>query len=218
MGDKDQFITLETKRGGVVTFGDNGQGHIMGIGKIQITPSIYVDNVLYVSGLKHNLISISQLCDKGFKVSFEASICTVTNPIDSSIILVGKRYGNVYLIDLNNLSSSNHCLVADNAKMNEIGWLWHRRLGHASTHLILKLLKMDLVKGIPSLDFENNRICDACQFGKQTRNSFKSKNVVSTTRPLELLHMDLFGPTRTTSLGGKKYGLVIVDDYSRFTW
>ena len=105
----------------------------MGIGKIQITPSIYVDNVLYVSGLKHNLISISQLYDKGFKVSFKASICTVTNPIDSSIILVGKHYGNIYLIDLNNLSLSNHCLVADNAKMNEIGWLWHRRLGHAST-------------------------------------------------------------------------------------
>ena len=74
------------------------------------------------------------------------------------------------------------------------------------------------VKGLPKVNYERNRLCDACQLGKQTRNIFKSKNIVSTTRPLELLHMDLFGSTRITSLGGKRYGLVIVDDYSRFTW
>ena len=122
-GDKEQFITLEDKRGGVVTFGDNGKGQIMGFGKIQITPSTFIENVLYVDGLKYNLISISQLCNKGFKVSFEASICTVSNPIDNSIIFVGNRNDNVYLIDLDNLSISNHCLIADNAKVNEIGWL-----------------------------------------------------------------------------------------------
>ena len=54
--------------------------------------------------------------------------------------------------------------------------------------------------------------------GKQTKNTFKPKNLVSTTRPLELLRMNLFGPNRTTSLGGKRYRLVIIDDYSRFTW
>ena len=71
---------------------------------------------------------------------------------------------------------------------------------------------------MPILSFEEDKICDACQLGKQTRNPFKSKYIISTSRPLKLLHIDLFGPTRTTSLGGKKYGLVIVDDYSRFIW
>ena len=85
-------------------------------------------------------------------------------------------------------------------------------------HQISKLIKRDLVKGISKLNFEENKICDACQLGKQTKNPFKSKNIISTSRPLKLLHMDLFRPTRTTSLGGKRYGLVIVDDYSRFTW
>ena len=65
---------------------------------------------------------------------------------------------------------------------------------------------------------DSNHVCKACQLGKYTRTSFKPKNVVTTTRPLELLHIDLFGPTRSTSLGGKKYGLVIVHDYSRYTW
>ena len=68
------------------------------------------------------------------------------------------------------------------------------------------------------MDFENDLFCDACAKGKHTRSSFKSKNCVSTSRPLELLHLDLFGPTRTMSLGGKQYGFVLVDDFSRFTW
>jgi len=77
---------------------------------------------------------------------------------------------------------------------------------------------MDLVKGLPKISFKFDLLCDACQQGKQHKASFKSKNVVSTLRPLELLHMDLFGLSRTLSLGGKKYGLVIVDDYTRLTW
>ena len=81
-----------------------------------------------------------------------------------------------------------------------------------------KLVKNDLVIGLPKLKFDKDKICDACQFGKQVRNSFKSKNLVSTSRPLELLHIDLFGPMDVISMGGKSYGFVIVDDYSRFTW
>ena len=81
-----------------------------------------------------------------------------------------------------------------------------------------KLIRKDLVRGLAKVRLETNKLCDACQLGKQTRNSFRPKNIVSTSRSLELIHMDLFGPTRITSLGEKKYGLVIVDDYSRFTW
>lgn len=71
---------------------------------------------------------------------------------------------------------------------------------------------------MPKLKFENDQICDACQLGKQIRTSFKTKKVVSTSTPLELLHIDLFGPNSTTSLESKSYGFVIVDDYSRYTW
>jgi len=61
-------------------------------------------------------------------------------------------------------------------------------------------------------------LCEACQKGKQAKSTFKLLNVISTLRRLELLHMDLFDPSKTMSLGGNYYGLVIVDDYSRFTW
>ena len=123
IGDKEAFVTLRMKEGGTVTFGDDSKGHIMGIGKIQITPQTCLENVLYVLGLKHNLISISQLCDKGYKVSFESSSCRVTNPFDTSIVFIGHRQGNIYVIDLNDIVNINHCLVVDNAKSNELGWL-----------------------------------------------------------------------------------------------
>ena len=78
-------------------------------------------------------------------------------------------------------------------------------------HHLNHLVKKDLVIGIPKLKFKKNKLCEACKKGKQVKNSFQSKNVVSTSKPLELLHIDLFGPSRTMSLGDNYYGLVIVD-------
>ncbi len=105
-GDKEQFFILEPKKGGAVTFGDNNQGHIIGIGKVQITSSTFVDNVWLVDGLKHNLLSISQLCDKGFDVLFKQSLCIITNSIDNSLVFKGIRRGNVYVVDLDDLAKN----------------------------------------------------------------------------------------------------------------
>ena len=75
----------------MVTFGDDSKGYIIGIGKIQIIPQTCLENVIYVLGLKHNLISISQLCNKDYKVYFESSLCVVTNPFDGSTIFIENR-------------------------------------------------------------------------------------------------------------------------------
>ena len=85
-------------------------------------------------------------------------------------------------------------------------------------NLIAKLVRKYLVNSQSKINFRKNKIYDVCQLGKQTRSSFKLRNIILTTKPLELLHMDLFGPTRTISLDGKKYRFVIIDDYSRFAW
>jgi len=85
-------------------------------------------------------------------------------------------------------------------------------------HDLNKLISTDLVVGLSKIKFDKDHICEACQKGKQIRHSFKLKSVVSTSKPLELLHMDLFGPSRTMSLGGNYYVLVIVHHFSRFTW
>ena len=95
--------------------------------------------------------------------------------------------------------------------------LWRKRLGHASLSLLNKLVFTDLVVGLHSIKYNDDKVCDACAAGKQVRTSFKSENCVSTSRPLELLHVDLCAPIRITSRGGKRFVFFIVDDYSRFT-
>jgi len=76
---------------------------------------------------------------------------------------------------------------------------------------------MKLVKGLPEQQYHSNALCGACQRGKIVKTNFRSKNIVSTSRPLELLHIDLFGEVKTASINGKKYGLIIVDDYNKWS-
>jgi transposase InsO family protein len=99
-----------------------------------------------------------------------------------------------------------------------MGWLWHRRLAHVGMKNLHKLLKGDHVLGLTDVYFEKDRPYAACQVGKQVRSTHHNKNMMTTSRPLELLHMDLFGPVAYLNIRGSKYGLDIVDDFSRFTW
>jgi len=158
---------------------------------------------------------VSQLCDKNNLVVFSPTRCLVVNMNTEDVVLRGKRHKNVYKVCIYSLPQNNlTCL----SSLNDDVMLWHKRLGHASLFLLNKLVSKDLVVGLPSIKYNDGKVCDACAKGKQVRNSFKLKNCVSTTRPLELLHVNLCGPVKITSRGGKRYVLVVVDDYSRFTW
>ncbi|GKC99594.1 retrovirus-related pol polyprotein from transposon TNT 1-94 [Tanacetum coccineum] len=97
-------------------------------------------------------------------------------------------------------------------------WLWHRRLSHLNFDYINLLSKKDIVIGLPKLKYVKDQLCSSCEVSKAKRSSFKSKTVPSSKGRLNLLHMDLCGPMRVASINGKKYILVIVDDYSRYTW
>ena len=213
-GDESKFAFLTKRKGGYVTFGDNSKGRIIGQGNIGNGTSSLIESVLLVDGLKHNLLSISQLCDKGFKVIFEASHCIIKDIQNDKTIFMGHRCDNVYAINISKYDGHDRCF----SSMHDQSWLWHRRLGHANMDLISQLNKDELVRGLPKINFQKNKVCEACQVGKQIKNSFKNKNFIFTFRPLELLHMDLFGSPRTPSLGGKSYAYVIVDNFFRYTW
>jgi transposase InsO family protein len=99
------------------------------------------------------------------------------------------------------------------------GWIWHRRLIHVGMNQLKKFMKHDLVISLNNdIIFEKNKLCSACQAGKQVGNTHPTKSVMSTSRSLELLHMDLFGPTTYGSIGENSYDLVVEVDYSRYTW
>ncbi|GKC61978.1 retrovirus-related pol polyprotein from transposon TNT 1-94 [Tanacetum coccineum] len=144
--------------------------------------------------------------------SEECSEIHLTNEITKDGKVIGRciRKKDLYVMKLGNKPKDQICL----ATIDENSTLWHRRLGHANMRLIQSLASKELVRNLPKLKFDQH-FCDACTIGKQAHASHKAKNIVSTTRCLKLLHMDLFGPSAVRSYGGNRYTLVIVDDYPR---
>ena len=213
-GDKTKFISLNLKEGGYVKYGDNNKGKILGIRDIG-SSSTTIRDVLYVQGLQHNLLSISQLCDKGFQIYFSPNTCVLKNKSEQSMKLEGKRVNNIYMIDFNDLPNVDACCLL--SKSDE-DWLWHKRITHIHINHLNKLVSKQLVLGLPNRKFTKGRLCDPCEKSKLVKTSFPPIDLVQTNKVLQLIHMDLFGPSQVKSFGGNLYGYVLVDDFSRFTW
>jgi hypothetical protein len=198
-----------------ITFGDGNQGLVKGLGKIAISPDHSISNVFLVESLGYNLLSMSQLCKIAYNCLFNDVDVTVFKRNGDSLAFRGVLNGQLYLVDFTNDNAKlDTCLIA---KTN-MGWLWHHRLAHVGIKNLHKLLTGEHILGLTNVHFEKDKICSACQVGKQVGVHHPHKNIMTTERPLELLHMDLFGSIAYISIGGSKYCLVIVDDYSRFTW
>jgi transposase InsO family protein len=151
----------------------------------------------------------------GYNYLFTDKGMTVFRRSDGSFAFKGVLRGKLYLVDfIPEEVELDRCLIA---KTN-MGWLWHRRLAHVGLRNLHKLQKDVHILGLTNIVFEKDRPCGACQAGKQDEIHHHAKNIMTTTRPLEMLHMDLFGPIAYINIGDNQYGLVIVDDYSRFTW
>ncbi|GJY32267.1 putative ribonuclease H-like domain-containing protein, partial [Tanacetum coccineum] len=222
-GNKAYLLDYEDYNGGFVAFGSDPRGgKIIGKGKIK-TANLDFDDVYFVDELKFNLFSVSQMCDKKNSVLFTDTECLILSPSfklldESQIVLRAPRQNDVYSLDLKNIVPSGGltCLYA-NATTDE-SKLWHRRLGHVNFKNMNKLVKGNLVRGLPSKVFVNDHTCVACKKGKQHKASCKAKLERTIRKPLELLHMDLFGPVSVHNINKKRYCLVVTDDFSRFSW
>ncbi|GJU15008.1 retrovirus-related pol polyprotein from transposon TNT 1-94 [Tanacetum coccineum] len=208
-GNRKLFSSYKAYNGGNVIFGSNLRGNIIGKGTIS-NDSLKIDNVEHVDNLRFNLLSVRQICDNKCSVTFSEHDIEITK--DGKVIGRCIRKKGLYVMKLGNKPKDQICL----ATINENSMLWPRRLGHTIMRLIQSLASKELVRNLPKLKFDQH-LCDACKIGKQAYASHKAKNIVSTTRCLELLHMDLFSPSAVRSYGGNRYTLVIVDDYYRYT-
>ena len=214
-GDKSLLTELKGCHGPAVVFGDDSTGMTEGHGVVS-NGQIKFTKVAYVNGLKHNLISISQLCDADFEVHFTKLQGIVLN-INKEVVLIAPRTKDVYLLDMTPvIPETDICFYAKASA--DVNWLWHKRLSHLNFKTINKLTKRDLVTGLPFVTFAKDKLCAACEKGKSHRASFKSKQNFSINQCFHLLHMDLFGPVNVQSIAGSKYTLVIVDEFSRYTW
>nr|GEV00298.1 retrovirus-related Pol polyprotein from transposon TNT 1-94 [Tanacetum cinerariifolium] len=214
-GDRSQLINFVQKFLGTVKFRNDHVPQIMGYGDYKIG-NVTISRVYFMEGLGYNLFSVGQFCDSDLEVAFRQHTCFIRN-LDGVDLPTGSRGNNLYTLSLQDMmASSPICLLSKVSKTKS--WLWHHRLSHLNFGAINHLARQGLVRGLPKLKFEKDHLCSACAMGKSTKKSHKPKSEDTNQEKLYLLHMDLCGPMRVESVNGKKYILVIVDDYSRFTW
>ncbi|GJV03839.1 retrovirus-related pol polyprotein from transposon TNT 1-94 [Tanacetum coccineum] len=147
-------------------------------------------------------------------VMFDEKRGTIFNS-NKEVVMIAPRVRDVYVLDMTS-SAQESCFFAKASE--NLNWLWHKRLAHLNFKTINKLAKQNLVIGLPSLVYSKDKPCSSCEKGKHHRASFKTKQTSSIKKCLHLLHMDLFGPVTPRSINHEKYTLVIVDEYSRYTW
>ncbi|GKD75705.1 retrovirus-related pol polyprotein from transposon TNT 1-94, partial [Tanacetum coccineum] len=191
-----------------VVFGDDFSRETEGYSSVNCN-GITCTRVAYVNGLKHNFISISQLCDANFNVQFTKTQGTIFNQNDK-VFLVAPRIRDVYVIDMSSFNKeSNACLFAKASP--SVNWLWHKRLSHLNFKKINNLAKHNLVSGLSSLTFSKDKNCLACEKEKHHKASFNKKISFFINKSLH----HLFGPVKPQTISHNKYTLVIVDEYSR---
>ena len=188
IGYKFSFTSLENYNGRVVTFGDGSLTHVKGKSSIVVFGYPKLDGALYVEGLKANPLSISQMCDKDHKVNFHQDLCKVVNKEGKTVTTRHRTIDNCYAINPNYRTP----LVCSRTKLDPTE-LWHRRLGHKNYRDLVHLVNIENVRGIPRRSGEPKLICGEYMKDKQTRSSHKKVKEIRTTRPLNLLLMDLMG-------------------------
>ncbi|KAM2243153.1 hypothetical protein PS2_009934 [Malus domestica] len=217
-GDKQKLQNLfEYKGSRVVVTANNSRLPIAHIGKTIVTPrynsnQVPLQDVYHVPGMKKNLLYVAQLTSSGHYVLFGPRDVMVYRDlkISEKPTMEGRRLESVYVM-------SAESAYVDKTRKNETVDLWHMRLGHVSYSKLSVMVKKSMLKGLPQLDVRTNNVCAGCKYGKAHQlpyeeSKFKAKE------PLELVHSDVFGPVKQPSIGGMRYMVTFIDDFSRYVW
>nr|GEV36402.1 integrase, catalytic region, zinc finger, CCHC-type, peptidase aspartic, catalytic [Tanacetum cinerariifolium] len=214
-GNRSRLKNFMKKFIRTVRFKNDHFGAIMGYGDYVIGDNV-ISRVYYVEGLGYDLFFVGEFYDSDLEVAFRKHSCYVRD-VDGMELLKGNRGSNLYTISVEDMmKSSPNCLLSKVSKNKS--WLWLRRLNHLNFSTINDLVRKDLVRGLPMLKFEKDHICSTCQLGKSKKYTHKPKFENTIMEVLHTLRMDLCGPMRVQSINGKRYILVIADDYSSFTY
>ncbi|GAU36961.1 hypothetical protein TSUD_57390 [Trifolium subterraneum] len=171
-----------------------------------------ISNLLYIPGMKSNLLSIGQLIEKNYKVVIEDRLMKLTDANGRLILKAPMSQNMTFKIELDVLE--HRCLTTAASKDE---CLWHYRLGHLNFNDMCDLQKKQLVSGLPEIEIPKE-VCEECVQSKQHRNSF-SKEVKSKTKAiLEVVYSDVCGPIQVESIGGNKYFVTFIDDFSIKLW
>ena len=177
-----------------------------------VAKDITLVNVMLVESLGYNLMSVRALNKMNFDVHFTIDMVVLLRSKTLKVMFVGYVENELFMVDFSGSTNTQAICLFGKA---DVGWSWHRRLFHVNMRTLQSLHKGGHILGLKeNVSFSRDRLCRACVEGKMHDSPHSSKNIISSKRVFELLHVDLFGAVPQPSLGGKKYCLVIVDDYS----
>ena len=178
----------------------------------------YMADVLHVPTITKNLVSVGQMVEQGLQVKFNSNGCFVEDPNNRyRMVAKGKRIGRMFTLDVEVPARNDMLYTQKNAVITDID-IWHKRIGHVNVQRLKTMQSQNVVTGLPNLQVSGmQKVCEACQLGKQARHAFPHEKHVS-KRPLELIHSDVWGPTKNTSLAGSQYYVTFVDDHTRKVW
>ena len=215
-GDRRKLQDKKKYKGSrMVRTANNTKLSIAQIGNTTIMPgnksdTVSLHNVYHVPSIKKNFLSVSELTISGSYVLFGPEDVKVYQDVKiiGKSTIEGRRVESVYVL-------SAESAYVDKTRKNEMTDLWHARLGHISYHKLKLIMEKSMLKGLPQLEVKTDVVCAGCQYGKAHQlpykvSSFKAK------KPLELIHSDLFGPTKQASISGMRYMVTFIDDYSRY--
>ena len=159
-GDKNRFVDLKKEKDGSVTFGNNNSAKILGRGTVSLgSKDAMAENVLLVEDMKHNLLSVSQMCDQGHNLLFTAKKCEIRREKSGKLVATAIRSPrNIYILD----EIEESC----NLGKEDESWLWHKRLGHIHFDNLVRISKKKAVKEMPEISKPANSLCKHCQHGK----------------------------------------------------
>ncbi|KAM1823768.1 hypothetical protein FF1_025765 [Malus domestica] len=215
-GKRSVFVELNESVSGNVSFGDESKIPVKGKGNILIPLENgghqLISNVYYVPNMKSNILSLGQLLEKCYDFHTKNYILFLRD--DKGRLIAKAKMSKNRMFPMNIQNDVAKCLKIC---YKDISWLWHLRFGHLNFGGLELLSKKEMVRGLPCISHPD-QVCEGCLLGKQFRKSFPKESTTRAQKPLELIHTDVCGPIKPSSLGKNNYFLLFIDDFSRKTW
>ncbi|KAI5354684.1 hypothetical protein L3X38_007579 [Prunus dulcis] len=216
-GNAELLVDVRTNVTGKVQMPTGNLVDVAGIRSLMIDTNSgrkCIKEVMFLPGLKENLLSVGQMDEHGYYLLFGGRECCIFDgpSLDCLVIKVKMKNNICYPLSL---MQADH--IALKASVTECTWIWHKRLGHLNLRSLKQLREKEMVHGLPHLE-DANGVCAGCQMGKQHRDWFPKEQAWRAKNPLELIHTDLCGPMQNESIAGNKYFMLLIDDHTRMSW
>ena len=215
-GRHDWFIKLDDSSQGKIRFADDSSLNSEGSGRVVLRDSggreVVIDGVLYVPGLKTNLISLGQLLQKGFMMEMKKNGLNVYDQSKKLVIHADLSENRTFRIAMN--TQKHQCLAT---AVNKDEWIWHSRFGHLNFQHLSNLQTKNMVKGLPPIKIPEE-VCRECIQCKQSRPKFKEFIPTKATEKLGVIYSDVCGRMQVETPSGNRYILTFIDDLTRKMW